>query len=533
MFRVLLATRLQALFSSFFRSSKIKKQRGPIFRVLITAFVIYILAALMFTSGSMFYAVGGAFISYGMDWLYFALMGIMAFALGFIGSIFMTQTQIFEAKDNDFLLSMPIKPSYILASRMAMLIILNYIYQALVMLPAYVLYVYWQGFNIVTLLFFLSIFILLPFLTMTLSSIIGWVVAIISSKMRRKNIITTIMMLLFFFAYLMFFSRIEGYITTLIENGAAIGEAIQKAVPPMYHLGASIVNSDLLSLAIFFALCIVPFALIYFVLSKTFLKIATAKKGNVRVEYKHKPMKAVTARTALLKKEYLRFISLPMYIFNAGLGLIMMVLFAVLIAIRGEEIIASFIAMPEISDFFVPVTIAVLCLSASMTIITAPSISLEGKYLWIAKSLPVNPIDILYAKLATHIFVSIPFIIVAGAICAIALDSTIITTIMLFLLPFIICVFSAFFGIVINLHFPRFDWMNETVAIKQSASTLIVTFGNMAMVALPLIIYISTKMYLTTNIEMFLIICFLFYFILSAALWLYLKSRGQRMFEEL
>ena len=53
------------------------------------------------------------------------MAGIMALALAVFGSVFMTQTQLYDAKDNELLLSMPIRPLHILMSRMAVLLVLT------------------------------------------------------------------------------------------------------------------------------------------------------------------------------------------------------------------------------------------------------------------------------------------------------------------------------------------------------------------------------------------------------------------------
>lgn len=49
-----------------------------------------------------------------------------------------------------------------------------------------------------------------------------------------------------------------------------------------------------------------------------------------------------------------------------------------------------------------------LCLISSMNDITAPSVSLEGKNIWIVQSLPVTAWQVLRAKLNLHIVLTIP-----------------------------------------------------------------------------------------------------------------------------
>jgi ABC-2 type transport system permease protein len=54
---------------------------------------------------------------------------------------------------------------------------------------------------------------------------------------------------------------------------------------------------------------------------------------------------------------------------------------------------------------------------------------------------------------------------------------------MIVLVPQIFLVFMAFIGVVINLPFPRLDWLNEVQVAKQSASAMLSLFGAMAGIA--------------------------------------------------
>ncbi len=61
-----------------------------------------------------------------MEWLYFAMVGGLAFLISFMFTSIYAQGAIFEAKDNEMLLSMPIPPTAILCSRMGALYFLNF-----------------------------------------------------------------------------------------------------------------------------------------------------------------------------------------------------------------------------------------------------------------------------------------------------------------------------------------------------------------------------------------------------------------------
>ena len=77
---------------------------------------------LFFTVGMLFYGMGNSMcaplVMSGLGWLYFALMGMIAVVMGVFGSVFNTYSTLYQAKDNELLLSLPIPPSYILAVRL-------------------------------------------------------------------------------------------------------------------------------------------------------------------------------------------------------------------------------------------------------------------------------------------------------------------------------------------------------------------------------------------------------------------------------
>lgn len=85
---------------------------------LLFLYVFGVFGALFFLT---FGSLGDAYHTLGLDWLYFALFAVADLALMFIFSVFTAKSQLFEAKDNELLLSMPIPPRQILTSRLVML----------------------------------------------------------------------------------------------------------------------------------------------------------------------------------------------------------------------------------------------------------------------------------------------------------------------------------------------------------------------------------------------------------------------------
>lgn len=88
------------------------------------------------------------------------------------------------------------------------------------------------------------------------------------------------------------------------------------------------------------------------------------------------------------------------------------------------------------------------------------------------------------------------------------------------------------FGVWINLLFPKFDWINETAAVKQGASTIIAMLGSMAILAVPAILYIALVGRFV-SLEIYLLICIILFAAASVLLGYYLKTRGGKKFATL
>lgn len=94
----------------------------------MSALMLYAFCAIGFLLYSSFVQLATAYRQMGLEWLYFAMFFLLDFGLIFIGSVFTAKAQLFEARDNELLSSMPIPPGYILTSRMLLLWALGLFY---------------------------------------------------------------------------------------------------------------------------------------------------------------------------------------------------------------------------------------------------------------------------------------------------------------------------------------------------------------------------------------------------------------------
>lgn len=536
MLGTLIKIRLQGIFVRSMKGSK-KKNAGIGKMIFMGLLFLYLAVVLFGVFGYLFSSILKPFIAIQYEWLYFALMAIMVIMFCFFGSVFMTQQEIYGAKDNDMLLSMPILPRDILLNRIFVILILNYIYEFIVGLPCIFIYFKNTPFDLVKLLFFIVIMLTLPLFVLALSCVFGWVMAMIMGRMKHKTWLTLLLSLGFLGAYFYVITEFQKYLNLLIMHGKSLGDGIRKTLFPIYHLAMAMSEKNVVSLLIYLVCAIIPFAIVIFLLSKNFVGITTSKANVKKVKLKESDIQFNSLKVALLKREWSHFASSPSVILNTSLGIVFTIVMAVALLIKGEDLLFMLGSIPKeakgmIEGFKMPILcLAVIALN-SLDTISASTISLEGNRLWILKTLPVKTEDILKTKLIFYLILCLPTSILCSVIGSILLSFSIEDAIVAVIAPVCFLVFQGLAGLLLNLWKPKFDWVNETVVVKQSMSVMIMMFGFMALVMGIVILYVGVCM----NFMSPTIYTYLWTGVLavgSVILYYCLKTWGTRRFESL
>ena len=187
-------------------------------------------------------------------------------------------------------------------------------------------------------------------------------------------------------------------------------------------------------------------------------------------------------KKALFRKEAQRFFGTPMYFWNAGLGLILLLAAGVASLILRDKLLV-YLGMAGESIPLLPMAAAVICFCLCTCPIAAPSVSLEGKYLWILREAPMPGSTLLWVKVGFQLLLTLPCTVIAGACISIALGFQLWQGAALLITALLFAVGHAMFGMLMGLTFPKLDAVNETVVIKQSLATTLAMFVPMAVLA--------------------------------------------------
>lgn len=471
MTRALLQIRFRALFGSIFRKNRRKKQRSIGMTILMGLLFAYLAAVFCALFGLMFHELAPAYHASGLDWLYFATAGLIALALALFGSVFATQSQLYDAKDNDLLLSMPIPPRVILLSRMIPLMVLTLIFVVMVLGPAGVVYGILVGFTPLALTAYILCTLAIPLLAQALACLLGWLLHQLLHRM-NKSLASVIAMLLFFVLYFYLYSQAGKILRAMASNGQAMASTLRSWAWPLYAMGQACVGEHQY-LAVFLAIAAAVFALAYIFLSVTFFRSATIQHVHQHRWTLKNSFQVIDPIPALSLRERQRFFSCPVYLTNLGFGILAIPIVAVAGLIFRKRILDLLGILPLLRQAAPLLICAIFGFLISTSCISTPSVSLEGKYIWLLKSLPMSPRQILLGKLHAHCYLIIPISMLSAFVLGIGYCQSMLSLLLVTFFPCVLGFLCGVIGLLCGLKWARLDWITEAQPCKQSIALLV------------------------------------------------------------
>ncbi|MFA5235452.1 MAG: hypothetical protein WC399_01160 [Bacilli bacterium] len=457
----------------------------------ITIAIIYGLGAVLFSTGFMFFDLGTTLASVNQISILLNFMYVYVFGFTALMTLIRANAYLFQYKDYSILGPLPIKPATIMVSKLLLMMLFIEVPNLIIILPIAFSYFWFAGVTFAGIAFFLLGFILVSLLPIVLMSFVSFLIARITARMPHKNIISLVFMIALLAGYLVysFTSLDQTNANPLLAQTDLMGQ-LSAFLWPLAWFVRSIHEQawlDFLFLALSHAAI---FALFCLLVAR--LAIKTNQLGQVVVTKKKKangtkPDYQVITQPViktLVIKEWRKFIASPIYAMNSGIGLVMMLIFAV-ISLFYRKAITDFMPMLATEGFSSALLIIVFVGFCDVMVYTpAISLSLEGKNFWIVKSLPLRAETVMKAKIGFNLLISVPVTLVAVTIFGIAFRLAWYEVIALLVWGVSIIVLSSTLGAGINLLLPKMTFNNEMEVVKQSLAALVAVFGGFALVAI-------------------------------------------------
>lgn len=411
------------------------------------------------------------------------LLLMMSVVFGAIFIFFQTLTKansfIFRTKDYSLLMTLPINLKTIVTSKILSLYILNLFFAFTLMMPMYIAYSIFNGFNALMFGLYVIVVILTPLFPTAISSLFAFLLGYIPLKPRIKNILSTILYLILFIVFFSFYMQSMDASEEEMLQGVA---GLYKSFTKIYFLSNIILTSfyefDIINLLLYVAISISSISIFIVLVSiffKSFNNYTNRHIYNKDYQIKNEKYNSNGEIKTLFGKELRNYINLPSYIMNTITGPIISIIMTVYLSLKLESLLIEITESDfKMSNIYLMGILSCLTIFfVTVTSTTASSISLEGKSFWILKSSPIKAKSVFISKILLNLLITIPFVIIDIVIAGVIINVQWYIFILAVLAPILLSISFSILGLFFNVLFPKFEFDNPLKVIKQGLPVIL------------------------------------------------------------
>ncbi|BCK00421.1 hypothetical protein [Anaerocolumna chitinilytica] len=459
----------------FRKKGKQKTAGNPITKIILLVFTLF----LCFVSFMYSYGIGNVLKSIGKIEMLPELAVAIASVAMFFTTIYKVGGVLFGFKDFDFLLSLPLKFSTVVAGRLLLLYLINLPAAIIIMIPTGISYSLIAGWDIIALLFNFAGVLLLPLVPVTLAAIIGVLTAFLASRFRSSKIISIILI----FIILLVFMAIP------YMGGAGSLNTLTKLYPLAILYRRAVWGKEITAIVLYLLISALSLGIFLELIARRFVALNNAlNRKNINRKVKALKIQTGSAFYALYTKEMKRYFSSVNYVVNTGFGMVLLTVFSLALLVLPADVLQKFFKIPDAVGMIRQFLPELMAFCVATTCISASSISLEGKNLWIMKSLPVSYKMILGSKIAVNLIMILPLVIIDAFMLAVRFDLKPLETLCLLIVGISMGFYISISGLFFNLLLPKLDWSSEITVVKQSMAVLATMFTGIAAAMLPTVV---------------------------------------------
>lgn len=510
------------------KSSAFTKAALPIFLSLVLMFAFYTYSDRLME----------ILVPMNLEYIALSIFAVGISVVTLIEGVYKSGNLLFNCKDDNLLLSLPIKRSTVLFIRVLKFYLFELLYNTVFLLPAMINYAI--RVNPTTSYYIVSAIglLLLPIVPILISCLIGTFISSVASKFKGKNIVQTIISIGFVLGVLYLTYNSDSLVSGITQNATNINYTIAKVYYPVGEYIELVTSFNITKLLVYVAIHIALFAVTVLLIGKVYFNINSSvksikKKKTTNKEYKIKSSSPVKS---IVKKELNRFFNSPVFVSNAAFGLVLYIIGCILVALKFDSFSNTIVEMgftvEKVASYIPTLAFGFLCFTAFMTSITSSMISLEGKSFNILKSLPQKPSKIVNAKVLSAICIMLPCILIGDLILFIRFKMDIISILLLLVASVLLPLISETIGIIVNLKYPRMDAQNDTEVVKQSMSSSVSVFMGMGIIGLALA-GISAAIAAGFSSHLVILMCTGVFAVIYILLLLLLRSKCDKWFDNI
>lgn len=400
-----------------------------------------------------------------------AYLALLASLVCLMLGLWRAGAMLFSAQGCDTLAAMPLRPASVFAARWLCLYLEDLALSALALIPGLIVCAIYGALSPLGLLVGL---LALPLLPLTSAALIGTGIALLAARMRRPAIAQTLLMLavvgLTLGGSALLVPMVEMTPDALGDLAATVGDLIATLYPPADWFGQAVAGTAYLpglaliglSLAASLAFCL-PVAPRFFAIVAQIAAVRRRRGGSAAVGQGQS-----SHLHALWVRELRHYFASSVYVTNTIISPLLAVALGIALCVVGTDTVTASLPLPVDLRRAIPFALAAV---VSLMPPAAVSLSMEGKQVWLLKTLPLSVRTVIDAKLAASLTVTGPGVLIGGMLCAIALRELGPASLWGLVVPAVCSLFSTVFALTVDRALHRFDQPSEAVTVKQSASS--------------------------------------------------------------
>ena len=474
---LLLRTEFLSLVGSFNRKGKTPVVVAAILLIVLGLFMIGTFA---FTGGVTAYTLVEKDLSEFSIFVAISLSMVIALMFGVVNS-----TRDAKSNDTNMLLAMPIPKASIVIAKLLGMYLLDVLCTMVMLIPTLWIVceyghqpysVFGRG---------LLIGFLVPALPLFISLLISALMGFLRKATKFGQFASSFVSIAAVLLYMFVVPRMSSYADELnITPADAVSK--MKMIPPFYWVTEAIYSGDILCLLLTLLITLIPLVLAIYIHTRGLTGVEFHKDNSKKA----RSYKTASSRRAVFNMEFKRYFSSTNYVMNTLFGTLAMLAITIAIAVQGVDVLTEFgkvemegktvdLLTYLSGPLWTCIWMIFINFFASVTYTTPSSVSIEGKRIWLSKSLPIATKDLLNAKLLVSLLIYQPLSIVCCIILAITSRCGFLPFILLVLGTSLFQLLTSLVGLIFGLIYARLDWTNEAQVIKNGLAVILSMVINM------------------------------------------------------
>ena len=487
--RLQLLSRFADLKPRNFRNALKEKKGRTIGMAILIVFLVIYLGAMLFIVENKILDI---LMKMGTPDMLISMVVTLATVGTLIMSFFFVLSSLYLGRDAAYLAALPLKSRTILSAKLTQVWISETCIDALLLLPACILYGVKVGVDAGFWLRLIPVWLLIALLPICIIAFVGSLIIRVSALWKHREMVMTVGGIALMVGYMILMMNLGGATGDSAESGEMLQrfmmdntariEGMTSMFPPAAWAAKGLLGKDYGQFALWIAVSLAAPVITVWLLGYVYRKLSLLQtetpEGGKRKLTGRESFSAGSQFSACCKREIMSILRTPSYATNILPISFMPLLMVIMMFVIGNRAGGSGETLNTVMEKLNPALImsilaAVLAYMAGMNPALSTAVTREGKGHGFLTALPIPAKTIIGAKFAVGFSLALIGVLAASVAVIIIFPKFAVQAI----LAFILCVLFSYVNSVLALNRdirkPRLDWVTEQEAVKQNFGVLI------------------------------------------------------------